>query len=126
MSKVLLTGQLVRLQCCVQVVEMDTQGNSHQHLPRALHNPSIHAQQIGTLQRLKSKVVVIKIPAIHNCIIESLRILHHHFIKLLRNQGRFLLGLGVHIVKQTLDVFREAALVSLWRLLTAILPAKMA
>lgn len=80
-SKVLFGQQVVRFDgslpllsraTYLNVVAVDANGHSHQHLLRTLCDPAIQTQQVTSLQSLEAKVVVIKISFINNSRVEGL------------------------------------------------------
>ena len=66
---------MIRINSLFDILLVDTDGYSHQHVLRALDNFTVDAQQIGALQSFETKVVVIKVTVVDNFRVKSFRIL---------------------------------------------------
>ena len=64
MGKPAVTHQVVRVYRCVHVILVNAHCNAHQHMLGALYNFAVDFQQVASLQRLESEIIVIEIPII--------------------------------------------------------------
>ncbi len=54
---------------------VDAHGHAHEHVLRPLHHLAVDAQQVGALQRLEAKVVVVKVAVVADLAVQPLRVL---------------------------------------------------
>ena len=59
---------------CLDVVTVNAHGHTHEHVLRALHHLAVDTKQVGALQRLEAKVVVVEIAVIDNFGVQALGI----------------------------------------------------
>jgi hypothetical protein len=54
---------------------VDANGHPHQHVLGPLHDLAIHFQQVGPLQSLEPKVVVLEVPVVDDDTVQTLLVL---------------------------------------------------
>jgi hypothetical protein len=97
MRKELFRQQVVRLEHRVNVILMDPNRNTHQHVLRAFRNPPINLQEIRPLQRLESKVVVAKVAIINDGRVQHVLVSLDTVKRLFTQHGRRLARLWVDV-----------------------------
>ena len=103
----LLRHELIHLQGGIEVVLVDADGHSHEHLLRPLNNDAIALEKVRALERLEAKVVVLEVALVVHGGIEALRVGHDDLIDIVRDERGQLVRLWVHVRVELLDGRRE-------------------
>lgn len=98
MREVLLGHQIVRFDGCIDVLSMDANSGSHQHVLWTLDDFSVYFQQIRSLECLEAKVVVVEVAIVDNGRIQLICVLHDDFVDLVANHWRFA-SVRLHVVQ---------------------------
>ena len=67
MNEPFLRHQIVCFDSAINVVEVNTAGDTHEHMLWSLHSHAINFEHVGFLQSLIAKVVEVEITIIDNC-----------------------------------------------------------
>ena len=100
---------VVGFQNRVNVVAVNTDSHTHEHLLRPFGNLAVHLEQIGLFQSLESKIVQLKVALVHHRLVERFLVLHHNLQRFVAHQRGRLLRLGVLVVVKGLNVGTECA-----------------
>ena len=66
MGEPAVTHEIVGVYRRVHVILVNAYRNAHQHVLGALYNFAVDFQQVASLQRLESEIIVIEIPIIND------------------------------------------------------------
>lgn len=66
MGKAFLRHEVVRFDGLLNVIPMDTDSNPHDHVLRPFCDLVANPQQVGPFERLKTKVLIIKVSVVDN------------------------------------------------------------
>ena len=64
-----------RLDGGVDVVQVNAEGDAHQHVLRSLDDGTVHLDQVGALESLEAEEVVVEVAIVHDRGIEPLAVL---------------------------------------------------
>ena len=103
MSKPTLGEQVVGLNSRFDIMLVDTNSNTHKHVLRAFYYTAIHTEEVGTLESLETKVIVIKITIVDDFRVETFLVVHDNLENIFSDQGSRVLGLGVDVAMHDLD-----------------------
>ena len=99
-SEQLLREQVIRLNGSVNVLAMDPDGNSHQHLLRSLNHLPVLLQEVGSQQGLESKILILEISIIDESSIKLVLVLHDNLVVFLIDHRDAFTSHGVrHVVE---------------------------
>lgn len=98
MCEVLLRHQVIGLDGLLDILAMDSHGNSHQQMLRTLRNLPINAEEVRPLQSLEAEEVVVEVTVVHNGRVELVRMFHYNLVYFLRHHGCRLIIFRIHIV----------------------------
>ena len=82
MSEPLLAHVVVCLESWIQIIEMNTDGASHEHVLWSLSDLSIYFEQIGALQSLETEEVIVEISLVVNDFIDLVSIFDYAFVNI--------------------------------------------
>lgn len=74
---------------------MDADGDAHEHVLGAFGDAAVDAEEVGALERLEAKVVVVEVAVVDDGAVEGLRVGHDSLVRLVGNHGRLAPVLGV-------------------------------
>ncbi|KAH3661623.1 hypothetical protein OGAPHI_006472 [Ogataea philodendri] len=106
-SEELLGHQVVGLDDLWNVVAVNTNGNTHNHVLRSFSNFSVNLEQVRPFQSLETKIVVREVSVVHDCRVELFCVLLNNLVSLLGNHWRVLTVLWVHVSVQLLHDLGE-------------------
>lgn len=101
--KVFARHQVVCLDSTLDVLAVNTNSYTHNHMLWALCNLAVEAQKVGSLKSLESEVLVVEVPIVDNGRVELGLVLHDTFVCCLADHGGSLLISRVHIVVEVGD-----------------------
>merc|ERR1740128_38516 len=105
---------------------MDADGHPHQHLLGSLHHLASDLEQIGALQGLEPKVLVLKVANVNDSRVKTIFVVLDDFVVLVRDHWNLLASLGAFHIVRSATTSLNFFLVSLCRLETANLAARIA
>ena len=106
-SEVSLGEAFVGVDDTVNVVSVDSNGNTHQHALGPFGDLSVHLEQIGLFQSLVTKVVVFEIPCVVDGFVKDVLVLHNGIIVFLGDEGTRLVGDWMDVVEEFRGKFRK-------------------
>lgn len=98
MREVFVGHEIVRLNSRLNVLTVNSDGNSHNHVLRTLDNLAIKAEKVRALKCLEAKVLVIEIPIIYNSRVQLCFMFYNGFVCIFADHGRELAISWVDIV----------------------------
>ena len=102
MSEPLLREEMICLSGRLDVVLVDTDSNAREHVLRACNNTAVDAEEVGALESLDPKVIVIKVTIIDNLRVQTLSVVADDLEDVGSDQRGRLFVLGVHVVEHDL------------------------
>lgn len=75
MGEPALRHQMVCVQCRINVVFVDADGNSHEHMLRSLNNLPCNLEEIRSLQCLEPKIIIVEISVVYDFTVQKSSIL---------------------------------------------------
>ena len=94
------TQSIVRINNRVHIILVDAHRDAHEHVLRTLHNFAFNLEEVASLERFKSEVIVVEIPVVNDLGIEEFSVLSDDFNDVPRNQRCIITGDGIHVVMQ--------------------------
>src|SRR5690606_36831102 len=79
---------VVSLDCLLNIIAVDSNSNTHDHMLRTLGDLSVNTEKVGSLKGLESEVIVAEVTIVNNGGIEFIGMAHNRFIRLLANHWR--------------------------------------
>ncbi len=126
MGEVLLRHEVVRLDGTLDVLAVDTNSDTHEHVLGSLGDLAVDAEEVGTLERLEAEEVVVEVALVDDGRVELVLVLHDDLVGGVRDHGAVTAILGVDVLVERLTTWLKFLLVSLCRLLMAIRAARTA
>ena len=99
MCEPLLTHEVVGLEGCVQVVQVDANRAAHEHVLGTLGDLAMNTEQVGSFKSLKTEEIVIKVAGVVDDFVDSLFVVLYDFVCLLRKEWRWPACLVSEVVK---------------------------
>ena len=90
MGEVALTHQVIGVKGFLDVGVMNAHGNAHQHVLWTLSDFTVELEQVGALERLESKVVIVVVSAVIDVVVEHIGVGHDHVVDLFGDERRML------------------------------------
>ena len=87
MSKPELTHEIISFKRSLKIMFVDTETNSHQHVLGALNNLTVRSKEVSLFERLKSKIIIIKVTGINKFRLYQLSVVPNNFIHILSQHG---------------------------------------
>lgn len=109
-SEITLRHKVVGLDDLFEVGTVDTNRDSHHHVLRSLDNLAVDSEEVRSLERLETEVVVSEISVVDDGRVEQVFVLHDDLVNVVRDHGRILARLGVDPLVQVIDDGREGFL----------------
>mmetsp|Transcript_58906 Transcript_58906/g.162848 ORF Transcript_58906/g.162848 Transcript_58906/m.162848 type:complete len:327 (-) Transcript_58906:3-983(-) len=106
----LLAHESVGLDGRVHILLVDANGNTHEHVLRALRDLAIDLEEVRALKSFEAEVIKLEVAVVDDGRVEALLVLHDYVEHILRDERRRLAGLRVDVGAQALDVLRERLL----------------
>ena len=110
MSEPLLRHEVVGLESCLEIVQVDSDGGTHEHVLGTLHDLALAFEKVGALESFKAEEIVLEVAGIVDDLIDSLVIGLDHLISVFGEEGCVTALLVLVIVK--LVCYSEHAVVS--------------
>ena len=98
---------LSHLNGSVDVLAVDADGDTHDHVLGALGNLAVDLEEVGFLQGLEAKVIVLEVAVMDDGGVEAVLVGHDDLVVPIRNERSLLSSLGVHVVVENFNVVRE-------------------
>jgi hypothetical protein len=111
-SEPFLADQVVGLDHGVDVVQVYSERDSHDHLLRPFDRGSMDLEQVGFLEGFEAKVIVVQVPRVVNGSVKALLVLLDNFVNIVGDEAGILSVVADISVKQ-LDRIGEVLLGSL-------------
>ena len=100
MGKELFRQQVVSLDSRVNILSVNTDRDTHEHVLGTFGDLAIDLEQIRSLERLEAKEVVVEITIVDDRRVEAILVLDDGIVGVLGNHGRVFAGLWVDVVEQ--------------------------
>ncbi len=97
-GEVTLGEAFVGLEDAVNIVSVDSDGDTHKHALWAFCNLSVHLEKVGLFQCLEAKVIVFEITGVVDGLVKNVLVLHDSLVVFLGNKRTGLIGDWVDVV----------------------------
>ena len=108
MSEVFVGQEIIGFNDSGNIITMNANSDTHEHVLGALGNLSVHLEEIRLFQGLESKVLKVEITIVNDSSIEFILVFHSDLVGLLAYKGGRKPSLGVLVVVEFLNVLRES------------------
>ena len=103
MSEVFARHEVIGFDNFFDIIAMDPDRYTHDHMLGSLHNFAIESKEIGSFKSLEAKVLIIEVSVVDNGGIKLLGMSHYQFVGLLGDHGGHLIVLWIDIMVQVGD-----------------------